>query len=366
MSLPNSPPKPTQPTSLTMKDVAAHAGVSIATVSRVIGAKGGVRPELEQRVRQSIAALGYRPNQAARRLRERKARIIGVLVTDIQIPFFASIVVGIDRVLQEAGYLPLLGNTFDSLASERAHLINFLSEGVTGVIFAAVNSEDVSNYSHLVEAGIPLVAIDRTPGELQVDTVQVANQQATHQAVRHFIQEGHQRIALIAGPSQISTAVERQAGYEQALQSAGLPLDPALIQVGGYTLEGGYRAMRALMENPNRPTAVFIANNVMTLGALQYVNEQALEIPADIAVIGYDDMPWAASLRPPLTVVAQPDYEIGVLAARLMLDRIREPASSYKHITLDARLVLRASCTCCKEQARPQPDLSHHSSAIRR
>lgn len=366
MSLPSAPQKTTQPTSLTMKDVAAHAGVSIATVSRVMGGKGGVRPELERRVRQSVEALGYRPNQAARRLRERKARIIGVLVSDIQIPFFASIVVGIDRVLQEAGYLPLLGNTFDSLASEKAHLDNFLSEGVTGVIFAAVNSQDVSNYSRLVEAGIPLVAIDRTPGDLQVDTVQVANQQATYRAVRHFIQEGHQRIALIAGPSQISTAVERQAGYEQALQSAGLPLDPALIQVGGYTLEGGHRAMRALMEIPDRPTAVFIANNVMTLGALQYVNEQALEIPGDIAVIGYDDMPWAASLRPPLTVVAQPDYEIGVLAARLMLDRIREPESSYKHITLDARLVLRASCTCCKEPARMHPDLSNHSSAIRR
>jgi LacI family transcriptional regulator len=366
MSLPNSPQKPTQPTSFTMKDVAAHAGVSIATVSRVMGSKGGVRPELERRVRQAIEALNYRPNQAARRLRERKARIIGVLVSDIQIPFFASIVVGIDRILQEAGYLPLLGNTFDLLASEQAHLNNFLSEGVSGVIFAAVNSQDLSNYDRLRDAGIPLVAIDRTPGDLQVDTVQVANLQATSRAVGHFIQEGHHRIALIAGPYHISTAVERQAGYEQALRAAGLPLDPALIQVGGYTLEGGYRAMRALMENVDRPTAVFIANNVMTLGALQYVNERALEIPGDIAMIGYDDMPWAASLRPPLTVVAQPDYEIGVLAARLMLDRIREPDSSYKHITLDARLVLRASCNCGKELVHSRSDLSNLSTVIRR
>jgi DNA-binding LacI/PurR family transcriptional regulator len=366
MSLPNAPQKPNQPTSSTMKDVAAQAGVSIATVSRVMGGKGGVRPELEQRVRQAIEELGFRPNQAARRLRERKARIIGVLVTDIQIPFFASIVVSIDRILQEAGYLPLLGNSFDSLASEQAHLNNFLSEGVTGVIFAAVNSQDVSNYDRLRDAGVPLLAIDRTPGELQVDTVQVANLQAASQAVGHFVQEGHQRIALIAGPSHISTAVERQAGYEHALRLAGLPLDPALVQVGGYTLEGGYRAMRLLMENPDRPTAVFIANNVMTLGALQYLNEQALEIPGDIAVIGYDDMPWAASLRPPLTVVAQPDAEIGVLAARLMLDRIREPDSSYKHITLDARLVVRASCNCAKELAQLRPDPSNLSMTIRR
>ena len=366
MSLSNSPHKPMQPSSPTMKDVAANAGVSIATVSRVIGRKGGVRPELEKRVRRAIEALDYHPNQAARRLRERKARIIGVLVTDIQIPFFASIVVGIDRVLQEAGYLPLLGNTFDSLASEQAHLENFLSEGVSGVIFAAVNSHDTSNYDRLRDAGIPLVAIDRQPGQLQVDTVQVANHQAAGQAVAHFVQEGHSRIALISGPGHISTAVERQAGFERALQVAGLPRDPALIQVGGYTLEGGYQAMRLLMENPDRPTAVFIANNVMTLGALKYVNEQALEIPGDIALISYDDMPWAASLRPPLTVVAQPDYEIGVLAARLMLDRIREPDSSFKHITLDARLVLRASCSCGREFAQQRSRESNLSSSIRR
>ena len=150
------------------------------------------------------------------------------------------------------------------------------------------------------------------------------------------------------------------------MRSADLPLDPALIQVGDYTLEGGYRAMRTLIENPDRPTAVLIANNVMTLGALQYVNEQALEIPCDIAMIGYDDMPWAASLRPPLTVVAQPDNEIGVLAARLMLDRIREPESSIKHITLDARLVLRASCNCGRELVQVRSNPSNQPSMIRR
>lgn len=340
--------------SVTIKDVAAYVGVSTATVSRVLGGKGGVRPELEQRVRRAVEELQYRPNQAARRLRSRKAKIIGVLVSDIRIPFFASIVVGIDRILQEAGFLPLLGNTFDSLRSEQAHISTFLSEGVSGVIFAAADSGDVSNYGRLQDAQIPLVAIDRTPGNLQVDTVQVANAQAANQAVSHLIHEGHRRIALIAGPHQISTAVERQVGYEMALEAAGLPVDENLIRVGDYTLEGGYRAMRLLLENENLPTAVFITNNVMTLGALQFLNERGFDIPGDLAVIGYDDMPWAASLRPPLTVVAQPDYEIGVLAARLMLDRLREPESSVKHITLEARLIVRASCSCCggREQVR--------------
>jgi LacI family transcriptional regulator len=349
---------------VTIKDVAAYVGVSTATVSRVLGSKGGVRPELEQRVRRAVEELQYRPNQAARRLRSRKAKIIGVLVSDIRIPFFASIVVGIDRILQEAGFLPLLGNTFDSLRSEQAHINTFLSEGVSGVIFAAADSGNVSNYSRLQEAQIPLVAIDRTPGNLQVDTVQVANAQAANQAVSHLIHEGHRRIALIAGPHQISTAVERQVGYEMALEAAGLPVDENLIRVGDYTLEGGYRAMRLLLENENPPTAVFIANNVMTLGALQFLNERGFDIPGDLAVIGYDDMPWAASLRPPLTVVAQPDYEIGVLAARLMLDRIREPESSVKHITLEARLIVRASCSCCDERGQTRSGRSGERSVV--
>jgi DNA-binding LacI/PurR family transcriptional regulator len=138
-----------------------------------------------------------------------------------------------------------------------------------------------------------------------------------------------------------------------------------LIQVGGYTLRV-VTGNAALMENHDRPTAVFITNNVMTLGALQYINDQALDIPGDIALIGYDDMPWAASLRPPMTVVAQPDYEIGVLGARLMLDRIHAPFSSFKHITLDARLILRASCSCSREMAHLRSDPSNLSSTIRR
>lgn len=341
-------PKTSSTDVATIKDVAAQAGVSVATVSRVLSGKEGVSKELAERVQAAIQALDYHPNLAARRLRERKSRIIGVLVPDIKIPFFASIVVGIDQVLQEAGYLLLLGNTNDTLAGEQTHLHIFLSEDVSGVIFAAADGRDTSNYLRLLDLGIPLVAIDRKPGDLAVDTVQLDNAQASQQAVNHLILEGHRRIAWIGGPPIISTSVERQNGYEQALRAAGLPVDPRLVQPGDYVHSGGYQAMQALMALPDRPSAVVIANQVMALGALQYLHEHEYQIPRDIAMIGFDDMAWASALRPPLTVVAQPEDEIGTLAAHLMLDRLSKPDSSIKHITLKARLIARASCNCGK------------------
>ena len=333
----------------TIKDVAAAAGVSTATVSRALSGKAGVSDDLVQRVRSAIEKLDYHPNQAARRLRERKSKIIGALIPDIQIPFFSTLIVHMERVLQEAGYLLLLGNTFDTLEDELLHINIFLAENVSGVVFAAVNSTDTSNYTRLQENGIPLVAIDRTPGLMQVDTVQIANSQAAGKAADHLIQEGHRSIALISGPSHISTAHERQSGFIQAMSSRGIAVQPGIIQEGDYTMQGGYRAMKALMERNEKPSAVLISNYVMTMGALQYIHEEALEVPADIAIISFDDMPWSVAIRPPLTAIAQPVDEIGRTAAQLMLDRIKDPTSSTKHITLEAQLILRASCICGAE-----------------
>lgn len=331
---------------VTMKDVAAKAGVSTATVSRVLSGKGGVTSELDQRVRKAILELGYYPNATARRLRQRNTRIIGVIVPDIQIPFFASIVIAVESVLSEAGYLILLGNTLDELANERKNIQTFLAEYVSGVIFAPADAADTTHYEKLQRAGVPLVAIDRSPGKLEVDTVQIANASAAARAVSHLIEEGYQKIAFISGPDNISTAVDRRRGYERALVAAGIPLDPDLIQYGDYRTEGGYRSMRNLMEGPNRPNAVLFANNVMTLGALQYIHEKGINIPDDIALISFDDIAWAPSLRPPLTVIAQPVHEIGRVAARLLLDRIEDPHGSIKHVTLETRLITRASCGC--------------------
>jgi DNA-binding LacI/PurR family transcriptional regulator len=208
----------------------------------------------------------------------------------------------------------------------------------------------------MLEAGVPLVAFDRAPGDLAIDSVQITNAQAAAQAVNHLIQDGHRRIALITGTRTVATAIDRKTGYEQALQAAGLPVDPALIHFGDYVREGGYKAMQALMASPMSPTAVLVADTGMTLGAIQRLNELGLEIPRDLSLITFDDMPWATAIRPPLTVVAQPANEIGVVAAKLMLDRIREPESATKHVTLEARLIVRSSCSCSIDKSQhPAP-----------
>ena len=331
---------------ITVRDVAAKAGVSTATVSRVLSGKEGVSPELELRVRQVIEELSYRPNQAARRLRERRSKIIGVLVPDIQINFFASIVVSIERELQKAGYLLLLGNTYDDIESEKQHIETFLSEDVAGVIFAPSTTVNTSNFKPLQDAGVHLVAIDRQPGEMLIDTVQINNTQAALRATRHLIDEGHQNIGFIAGSDRISTSIDRQLGYELALRQANITFDPVLIRPGSFSIESGYQAMEALLGSDKPPSAVLIANNSLTLGAMKYVREHDIDVPNQVAVIGFDDMPWSTILRPPLSVIVQPVNEIGISAARLMLDRIREPKSSIKHLTLETTMVIRQSCLC--------------------
>ena len=190
------------------------------------------------------------------------------------------------------------------------------------------------------------MAVDRKPANLEVDSVQVANADAAFRAVNHFLQEGHLRIGLVAGPLSISTAFERCEGYKRCLSSAGLPIDTELIQTGNFRQDGGYRAMGALLDLPKPPSAVLVSNNLMTLGALQMIHERGLDIPGEIALIGFDDMPWATSLHPPLTVIAQPVFEMGAIAAKLVLARIAVPGGSIQHVILETKLIVRASCSC--------------------
>jgi DNA-binding LacI/PurR family transcriptional regulator len=202
---------------------------------------------------------------------------------------------------------------------------------------------DLQFYQEMNDVGMPLVAVSRQPASLKVDSVVVANRDGSKQAVAHLAQLGHSRIAMISGPASVSTAKERLRGYEQALRAAGIPVSAELVQYADFRQAGGYRAMQNLLALSDRPTAVFAGSNLMTLGALQAIHEAGLRIPDELAIIGFDDMPWAVSLQPPLTVVAQPAFDVGVAAARLLLERIAKPSAAPKQITLDTRLVIRAS-----------------------
>lgn len=292
---------------------------------------------------QAARALNYEPNRVARNLRARTTRTIGVVIPNIENPFFTSVVRGIENVLQASEYGLLLGNANEDPERERFYLAMLRAEGVAGIIFVPLAASPRA-YQPLLDAGLSLVAVDRVPVGLNIDLVTVANTPGARAAVTHLLGLGRRRIGLITGPASYSTAQERRAGYEQAITGAGLAVQPELIYQGDYREAGGCQGMQALLALPEPPQAVFVANNMMTLGALQAIHERNLRIPSEMAIVSFDDMSWANALQPPLTAVAQPPYEVGATAAEMMLQRLREPVRPVRHVTLETRLIVRASC----------------------
>jgi DNA-binding LacI/PurR family transcriptional regulator len=326
----------------TIRQVAEAAGVSIATVSRVLSGKGGVSDGLAEKVRQSATDLNFRPNRVARGLRRQHTQTIGVLVTDIQNPFFTSVLQSIECVLETSGYVLLLCNSDEQPGREKIHLATLQAEGVAGVIIAPTRSEP-GRYQPVVDNGTPMVLIDREVQDLRADCVTINNHDACVSAVNHLVSLGHTKIGLIAGPSYATTSATRKKGYLQALRDAGIGHTSDFIQAADYKQNGGYDAMGRLLKLADRPTAVIVLNNLMTLGALQAIHEQKLSVPGDIALLGFDDMPWAACLQPPLTVIAQPTYALGEAAAKLLVDRVQNPNLPIRKLMLEAALVVRAS-----------------------
>ena len=326
---------------ITVHDVAKQAGVSTATVSRVINDNDAVSPELKAHVREVINELGYRPNKAAHHLRSGKVKRVGVLFADIRNPFFTSVLAGIENYLHEAGYALILGNSNEDAKIESMQLQAFLDEGVAGIILSSVTNSG-TQYQQVLDAGIPILAIDRIPRNLKVDSISIDNVRAAKQAALHLINLGHEKIAFIGGPEHISTAYLRKKGYLEALEEH--PDIKPVIELGDFRQSGGYQATRNILAAHNDISAFLVANNLMTLGALQAFNEKRILIPEQIALVGFDDMPWATSLQPPLTVVAQPTYDMGKIAARLLLDRIKNPDSPIQQVTLETELIIRESC----------------------
>ena len=327
---------------MTIRHVARRAGVSTATVSRALSGSGPVRARVAARVKAAARALGYEPNRIARSLRVRRTRMAGVLIPDVQNPFFTAVVRGVEDVLQAEGWTLLLGNSDDHPERERSCLGTLRAEGAAGVVL--VPGLPAAAYRAIVSAGLPLVAIDRAPEGLDVDRVTVANVEGARRAVAHLISLGHRRLGFIGGPAGLSTAAERLEGYEAALAETGLRRPAGRIEEGDFRPSGGRAAMARLLARAAPPTAVFVANDLMTLGAYEAIRARGLRVPRDVAVVGFDDAPWAEWLHPPLTTVAQPAYELGATAARLLLERLREPLRPTRSVVLETRLVVRASC----------------------
>ena len=330
---------------VSLNDVAKSAGVSIATVSRVINDSPNVNAETRTRVQQVIKKLKFSPNRVAKRLRNRYAsgNLLGVLIPDIQNPFYVEVLRGIEDVTYDNKYALIMCNFSQDEKKEKLYLDILQSESVDGLIAAPTHEHD-QKVINLVKSGLPIVCVDRGLSGVDVDVVLVENKMGAYAAVDHLAKKGYSRIAYISGLPQLPSSQQREAGYLEALQANRLPVDRELIKYGDSRHESGVSLCEELLNLPEPADAVFTGNNLITLGALETIRRKGLKVPENIAVVGFDDMYWSSSLNPPLTAVRQPAYEIGKRAAELLIQRISDPARPTVSMILKTELMIRSSC----------------------
>lgn len=337
----------------TIRDVGKFAGVSPATVGRVVGGYGQVSEETRQRVLTAVQELDYHPNGIAQRMKGKQIRSIGMIVSDICNPFFGTIVRAVEDTLVKYGYNLIVCNTDDNVEKEILYIQTLSENRVDGVLActACEVGKRVNRGIKKFYAGIPTIFIDREAEEIAVPVIQADNFGGAYEAVTHLIRLGHRRIGIIAGGSNVSSIHQRLNGYMQALSDFNIPIQEEMIQIGQLLgVEGGVVAARGLLELPpdKRPTALLGLNNLMTTGALLAINERGLKIPDDVAVIGWDDFELATLLSPALTVVTQPTYSIGTISAERMIDKLQNHQSEHKDketkIVLKTELIIRESC----------------------
>jgi DNA-binding LacI/PurR family transcriptional regulator len=329
----------------TLHDVARKAGVSVSTVSRVVNGAPSVDAALRVRVERVVRELDYRPSRVARRLRQKdgKRNIIGLLVPDIQNPFYVDVVRGVEDVVYANDYAVFMCNFGQDERKKHLYLEIMASEEVDGLIAAPFNEDD-KEIRELIEQGMSVVCVDRGLTGQDVDVVTVNNFEGAYEAVRLLTSLGHQKIGFIGGLKTIPTSRERHRGYMTALSDVGVTPAPEHVRFGDSKLASGRHFADEMLSLDNRPTALFTGNNLITLGALESIHARGLEIPRDVAVVGFDDMIWADSLNPPLTAVSQPGYEIGRRATELLFRRIAEPDAPAVQLVLKTTLHVRRSC----------------------
>ncbi len=336
----------------TMADVAREARVSVATVSRALGGRANVDPVLAKRVHAAATRLDYRPNRAARSLRTRRSAMWALILSDVRNSFFTDVAIAVEAVADSAGYSVVLCNSQEDLDKERRYLLLAAAERMSGVILSPESGTE-TDIGALIAAGVRVITVDRRLERHAVDHVVVDNAHGGELAVTHLAANGFTRIACITGPPSTTTGSERLLGYERGLARAGLVSRPDLIRTGDFREGTGYEAMRSLLESTHRPDAVFVANHLMTVGALQAIDAAGLNVPRDIAIVGFDDTPWAPLMRPSLTTIAQPTYDVGAEAARLLLGRIEGYEGAVREVLLQPTLRVRASSVA----ALPGPSL---------
>ncbi|MFI9595902.1 LacI family DNA-binding transcriptional regulator [Nonomuraea sp. NPDC052265] len=325
-----------------IKDVAAQAGVSVATVSRVLNENPSVNEETRRRVYDAMSALNYVPNAVARSLRTTATRTIGLIIGDVLNPFFTELARSVEDEARREGFTVVMGNA-DERADQQDHYVRTLLEQRVDGLLICPTAEVTPLVQQLAEAGRPVVFLDRTISGLDVPSVRSDGAAAIAELVRHLREQGHRRIALASGPATLSTGRERTAAFAAAMTAEGLEVRPEYVRPGDFREGSGRRITAELLDLPEPPEAIFFGDNLMTLGGLEEIQARGLRIPADVAVASFDDVTWFKHTAPPITAIAQPTAEMGRLAVRLVIGRIQSGQAADSHV-LPARLVIRRSC----------------------
>lgn len=330
---------------VTIRHVAIRAGVSEATVSRVLNQQPGVSPQKREKVLAAIRELNFIPNAAARGLRAKgRTGTIGLVVPDITALFFLDIVKGLENILRLNDYRLVICDAQNQPKKERENARWLLNGSVDGLVFLRPLMED-EVLGELAEAGCPIGVFGRRVDHPAITSITVDNRRAGHDVAIHLIGHGHTRIGAIVGPKGVQDAEERFQGFKETLEQHGIALSPEMVECGDFTEEGGARAFRRLLDRGAAPTAIFAANDEMAFGVMHAAREAGFRLPNDLALIGFDNTRLARVVTPSLTTINQPKLEVGFRLAQDMLDRLSGTADVAR-ITLPCDLVVRESCGC--------------------
>lgn len=326
----------------TMKQVAEKARVSTTTVSHVINNTRVVSEDARERVLSVIQELRYIPSAVARSLKNDRTHTLGMMIPNNSNPYFAEIIQGIEDASFKLGYNIILCNCYDDPKKQAAYIRVLMEKRIDGLILVSSGS-DQELIQLLADEAIPKVLVDRELSGVAADFIEADHEQGGYDATKYLLQLGHRRIACVAGPDSLLTSGGRVDGYRKALAEAGLPFRSDYLIHSDFTSHGGFNAFQQLLNLPERPTAIFASNDLMAIGGICAASEAGVKVPAELSVIGYDDIALASYSTPPLTTIAQPKHAIGELTAQILANRIAHPEHALRRELLKSTLVIRQS-----------------------
>ncbi|MDG9716741.1 LacI family DNA-binding transcriptional regulator [Streptomyces sp. DH24] len=324
-----------------IKDVAAAAGLSVATVSRVLNDHPSVSADARTRVLAAVETLGYRPNAVARSLRTDQTRTLGLVISDVLNPYFTALARSVEEEARSLGYSVIIGNADERPDLQDHHVRTLLDRRIDGLLVSPTDGGSPLMLD-AARAGTPMVFVDRWIPGVDVPVVRSDGRAAVRDLVAHLHGLGHRRLAIIAGPAATTTGRERVEAFREALGAYGLDLPAGYVGQGDFQTESGRRVTEGFLALPEPPEVVFAADNLMALGALDAIRARGMRVPDDIGLAAFDDIPWFVHTDPPVTAISQPTGELGRAAVRALVDRVEGRAGAS--VTLPARLVVRRSC----------------------